>query len=61
MPPDKPIYDLELHEVTIVGRRYRVMRVPGGWIYERLTKRISETDSEAITVFVPYSNEYATV
>jgi hypothetical protein len=59
--PVKDIHDLELHEVTVVRKRYRVVRVPGGWIYERLTKRISETESEAVAVFVPYSAEYAPV
>jgi len=57
--PVKTIYELELHEVTIINNRIRVLRVPGGWIYERLTKKISHTENEAVAIFVPYSAEYA--
>ena len=59
--PVPNIYELELHEVTVINARVRVMRVPGGWIYERLTKPLSATDNEAVLVFVPHSSEYEPV
>jgi hypothetical protein len=43
------IYNLELHESADFENGLSVLRVPGGWIY---------TQNE-ISVFVPYSNEYA--
>jgi hypothetical protein len=55
----KSIYELKLHEITMLNQKIRVIRVPGGWIYERVTKKISDTDNEVIAVFVPYSDEYA--
>ena len=57
----KTIYELDLHEVTIINNKVRAIRVPGGWIYERVTKRLSVTDNEIVAVFVPYSDEYAPV
>ena len=57
--PVKTIYELELHEVTVIHKNIRVMRVPGGWIYERLTRKISDTENEAVAIFVPYNAEYA--
>jgi hypothetical protein len=55
----KSIYELELHEITIINSKVRVMRVPGGWIYERILRRLSATDFEVINTFVPHSDEYA--
>lgn len=55
----KSIYELELHEITLINGKVRVMRVPGGWIYERVLRRISDTEFEVINTFVPYSDEYA--
>jgi len=51
---------MKLHEVIVVGV-YRVIRVPGGWIYERQTKPISSDKSEVEIVFVPYSPEFLDV
>lgn len=54
----KTIYELGLHEITIVNKKIKVMRVPGGWIYERVLRRISDNDNEVIAIFVPYSEEF---
>jgi hypothetical protein len=51
---DKSIYDLKLHECLIIKRdysmTYRIVRVPGGWIYKYV-----ETDQH---IFVPFDNEF---
>jgi hypothetical protein len=54
----KSIYELELHEITVINGKVRVMRVPGGWIYERVLRRLSDTDFEVINTFVPYNEEF---
>lgn len=50
------IYDLKLHESSIINTRvngliieYRVIRVPGGWIYRNVG-----TNYET---FVPFNND----
>ena len=62
----KTIYDLELHEVLIIGGGQKsdeatsVQRVPGGWIYETSGLR-GNNDSVSFSVtstFVPYSEEF---
>lgn len=50
------MHDMKLHEVIVVGV-YRIIRVPGGWIYERQTKKISRSEREVELVFVPYSEQ----
>lgn len=52
------MHEMRLHEVRVITPRVRVIRVPGGWIYERVTKKISDTENEVIAVFVPYSDEF---
>ena len=51
------MHDMQLHEVRIQGI-YRIIRVPGGWIYERRTWRITEQDNDVEMIFVPYSDEF---
>ena len=51
----KSIYDLELHEPTIKGV-YTIIRVPGGWIYQR-TDVVAGGKIPSM-VFVPYSDEF---
>lgn len=52
------IYNMKLHEqVEISDKGFKgcIMRVPGGWIYER-----DATGYEACTsTFVPFDNEFA--
>lgn len=57
MPVRKNLYELSLHEATVQGV-YRIIRVPGGWIYERQTKRISDSEREVQVVFVPFNGEF---
>lgn len=52
------IHELSLHEVAVLTPKIRVIRVPGGWIYERVLRRISDTDNEVIALYVPYSDEF---
>ena len=51
----KSIYDLELHEPTIKGV-YTIIRVPGGWIYQRVD--VVAGGKIPSMVFVPYSDEF---
>ena len=51
------MHDMKLHTVMRVGR-YRIIRVPGGWIYERIIRKLSDTENEVAMVFVPYSEEF---
>lgn len=53
----KSVYDLQLHEIITLGKKIRIMRVPGGWIYERVIRKISDTDFEVVTTFVPYNED----
>ena len=50
----KNIYQLKLHETLVIESMYNqtVERVPGGWIYYR----ISEKSQSA--VFVPFNSEF---
>lgn len=60
MKADKDIYKLELHEETILTNGgemiktvfYRITRVPGGFLYERVYKQGYHPP-----VFVPYTPE----
>lgn len=52
------MHNMELHEIRAINNKIRVMRVPGGWIYERVIKKISDTENEVLAVFVPYSEEF---
>lgn len=45
------IYDLKLHE-DIITKGLRIMRVPGGWLYENCQYPLPP-------VFVPYNNEFS--
>lgn len=65
----KSIYDLALHELTVLELRIfdnsgyytTVTRVPGGWIYSNeLVERGSLTSkiSRQSAVFVPFSDEF---
>lgn len=61
---DKELYEMKLHEEIIVKTsandnsfiKYRVTRVPGGWIYRQMAE-IDEAVSLSIA-FVPYSDEF---
>lgn len=48
------IYNLELHNATKVDNNLIITRVPGGWIYESLTKELNSISS----TFVPYNEEF---
>jgi hypothetical protein len=50
----KSIYDLKLHEQIEFGR-YRIFRVPGGWIYTSRNLNVGCADSD---VFVPFDNGF---
>ncbi len=52
------LYSMALHDIVVINRKVRVLRVPGGWIYERVTKKLSDTDNEVFVVFVPYNDEF---
>lgn len=47
------IYNLELHEVTVITNGLHVTRVPGGWIYESFIDEVSISST-----FVPFNNEF---
>lgn len=49
------IYNLDLHETTILNCGVCVMRVPGGWIYDCWD---FINDSYKMGTFVPYSREF---
>ena len=51
----KSIYDLALHEVTVKGV-YTIIRVAGGWIYQRID--VVAGGKIPSMVFVPYSDEF---
>lgn len=52
------MHDMKLHEVKVITPKIRVLRVPGGWIYERVIKKLSDTDTQVLNTFVPYSEEF---
>ena len=51
----KSIYDLNLHEITVLESSMSVMRVPGGWLYDCWD---IEKDDFKTGVFVPFNNEF---
>lgn len=51
----KSIYELELHESTMLSCGICIMRVPGGWIYDCWD---TESDTSKLGVFVRYHNEF---
>ena len=56
----KSIYDMKLHERR-EHRNYDIMRVPGGWIYERYIIEGSgnhKRDIFTAMVFIPYNDEF---
>lgn len=55
MAKEKSIYELKLHEETIPDPWVRVLRVPGGWIYQILCPPNEGTD---LGIFVPFHNEF---
>lgn len=52
------MYDMKLHEILVITPKLRVIRVPGGWLYERVIKRLSDADNDVIHTFVPYNEEF---
>lgn len=52
------MHNMKLNEILVITPKLRVIRVPGGWIYERVIRKLSDTDHEVIQVFVPYSEEF---
>jgi len=52
------IHKLGLFEVYSVTKKLRFIRVPNGWICERVIKKLSDTESEVIALFIPYSDEF---
>jgi len=57
----KNIYDLDLHEsVKYAGSEIEneVMRVPGGWIYNFMTRDKNRDIKICRPIFVPYSGEF---
>lgn len=51
----KDIYELDLHESTVLECGVCVMRVPSGWIYDMWDFK---TDSPKSGVFVPFDNKF---
>lgn len=55
------IYKLKLHEsleFEQLGRIYKVMRVPGGWIYQIFKDMFEFGRNLEAIVFVPFHNEF---
>jgi hypothetical protein len=50
----KSIYDLKLHE-AVIQLYYEILRVPGGWIYNRKSLNAGCIDA---SVFVPFDNSF---
>jgi len=53
----KNIYEIKLHEETVITigpAEYRVLRVPGGWIY--YNPRLD--NDQMNSTFVPFDNEF---
>ena len=50
------IYKMGLHGQVDVGN-YRVVRVPGGWIYY-LDKELIGEVGQTVATFVPYNEEF---
>lgn len=53
------MHDMRLHEIRVITSKLRVIRVPGGWIYERVIQKLSDNDNLVIQTFVPYSDEFS--
>lgn len=56
----KDLYKMKLHDVITVARargELKVVRVPGGWVYETYTDSVKYT-YQVTSVFVPYHNEF---
>lgn len=51
---EKTIYDLELHESLKINDEMRLIRVPGGWIYQTVHPDTMLCES----VLVPFNNEF---
>jgi len=52
------IYTMKLHDfLTMAKAEIRILRVPGGWIYESFN-RTDGGEYQSSTVFVPYNNEF---
>ena len=52
---NKNIYDLKLHEETLISG-YRILRVPGGWIYDKWDYKKENYLFDPI--FIPFNNEF---
>lgn len=46
------IYKMKLHETIHIGDDYEILRVPGGWIYNRFS------GSGLSSCFVPFHDEF---
>ena len=58
METNDELYKMKLHEIITFGY-VQIMRVPGGWIYDRYTYTHPETNDFVCTsVFVPFNNEF---
>ena len=55
MKPD--IYKMGLHGEVDIHRNYRVVRVPGGWIYHADNEQVGGT-WQTVATFVPYNEEF---
>ena len=49
------LYNMELHQELDIDRWIKVMRVPGGWIYQASDSRY---EGDCMAVFVPFDNEF---
>jgi hypothetical protein len=50
------LYDMKLHEFVKIDNKLTVMRVPGGWIYNRFGW--DDGDVLRTSTFVPLNNEF---
>ena len=51
------IYKMDLHEEVFINTNYRVVRVPGGWIYHWDNEQFDGT-WQTVAIFVPYNEEF---
>jgi hypothetical protein len=51
------IHSLGLHDQVSLDHQYRVVRVPGGWIYYYDSEQIGG-HCQATSTFVPFNNEF---
>lgn len=47
------IHNMQLHDIKVINNNLKILRVSGGWIYNRGDNPSSQTQC-----FVPYSNEF---